>query len=161
MLVELQPRCRHLGAGAPFKFRMPRSSEAWQKPEMKTWPDCCAALSSNLQTKVLFNFTNSLSSFFFFLAFFSDPAEIHALYFTSFFFLTISLLNSLTRLQPGGFFLNLGQDACVKYAEDGITASEAKPGFCSSFFFLNDGTCNWFLFSCRNGRGGRMQKIFV
>lgn len=58
---------------------------------------------------------------FSFLSFSSDPAEIRALYSFS----TIPL-NSLTLLQPEGFLMNLGQHACIKYAEDGITGSEAE-----------------------------------
>lgn len=83
--------------------------------ERKTWPDYCATFSS--KTKEPFNFTNSLLFIYlfiflhlfrlYFLSFSSDPAEIHALYFF-FFFLTISLLNSLTWLQPEGFFRESG-----------------------------------------------------
>lgn len=45
------------------------------------------------------------------------------------FLLSMPPLNSLIWLQPEGFFfVNLGQDARVKYAEDGIIGSEAEAG---------------------------------
>lgn len=64
----------------------------------------------------------SQTASFYFLSFCSDPAEIRALYSFS----TIPLLNSLTLPQPEGFLVNLGQHACIKYAEDGIIGSEAE-----------------------------------
>lgn len=59
---------------------------------------------------------------FYFLSVSSDPAEIRALYSFS----TTPLLTSLTLLQPEGFLMNLGQHACIKYAEAGIIGSEAE-----------------------------------
>lgn len=88
--------------------------------EMKTWPDYWAVLSSKPKS----HSTSQTASFFFspsFLLLLSLQRCMHFIY-----FLTISPLNSLTWLQPGGFFMNLGQQAYIKYAEDGIIGSEAK-----------------------------------
>lgn len=103
--------CCRVGAdGCFFEFER-GASEAGD--EIKTWPDYCATR----RTKQPFRFTKRLLSF---LSFLTLQRFKH---FIMFFF----LLNSLTRLQPEGiFFSNLGQHACVKYAEDGIIGSKAE-----------------------------------
>lgn len=135
-LYLLWPRFeRDLEAGQLFEFRgMPGSSEAWQRlrwkrdrPSVPT-PKC----HSTWQT----------ASFFPCVPFFLSLRTLQRFkHFILFFLLKqFFLLKSLTWLQPGGlffffFFMNLGQHACLKHAEDGIIGSEAMFFF---FFFLQN-----------------------
>ena len=134
LLIMSEVRERLGGRTTVWVQRDARKLGGMTEAEMKTWPALCS------DAKVPFSFTNSLMFCFVFCFFPCPPSFLSSSLFrpsrdssTLFFFFLLKqffLLKLLTWLQPGGFFfMNLGQHACLKYAEDGIIGSEAM------FFF--------------------------
>lgn len=119
-------KCTNLEARQLFWVqREAKKLEGMTEAELETWPDYSATFP--LKPEELFSFANSL--FCYSISFLSllDPAEIYALYFPFIRCLLLILWHGFS--QKGVFFcfffVNLGQDTRVKYAEDGIIGSEA------------------------------------
>lgn len=133
----LEEKCTGLEARQVFERGC---SEARHKTE--TWPFLL------LKTKEPFSLTNSLFSLHppLLPLCVSRPRRDSCTLWM--FFKHFVLFNSLTWFLPEGlsFFVNLGQHECVKYAEDGITGSEAEVGLFFYSFFGRNLHCNgsWF-----------------